>query len=454
MRGGVIRLEHPRLAGGLGALGVGLVLLACVPVVPPLERLDRWVFGKLAGGERTVEGRGTLAEPRKLEETMVPKASEPPVLLTLEEDPEQWFESMPPPPADLAVVFSRLHGAGVRHLGVGYPLQWESGDTLAVETMRAMMDRFDALVLGFPLKDGTAGEPVAAPFLRASVAYADIVGEGNDLPVVNAIRGSAPELGGERSLAGFTRLDNEKKEERRVYLLARWGDRVVFSLPVVMEAARRGVEIGDIRVEPGKMLSLGAAGPRIPIDFRGRANLTGAGVEAERTPLNAVIAKTLPEDFGAGGRAGVYLGDGRELGPKEDLAWVDGLAGEVAVIATAPVRKALVPVPRLNGLLEILLVGAVAAAVAWGLRMRGVELRGVAAGVFTLGVALFQLLCTRGIGHAPPLLAMLVLPVVAWLGVEFARWTQRVEVVSAPVADAPKPETPAARKKPKRRKRR
>jgi hypothetical protein len=438
----------------LGALGVGLLLLACVPVVPPMERLDRWLFSKLAGGGRTVEGRGTFSEPRKLEELMLPREPESPVLLALQEDPEQWFEEMPPPPADLAVVFSRLHTAGVKHLGVGYPLQWEAGDTLAVETMRAMMDRFDALALGLPLKDGTAGEPVAAPFLRASVAYEDVIGGGEDLPVVNAIRGTAPELGGEKTLAGFTRLDSEKKEERRVYLLARWGDRVVFSLPVVMEMARRGLGFDEIRIEPGRELRLGAEGPRIAIDFRGRALLPDDAGELEQIPLNAVIARTLPDGFGENSRSGVYLGDGRELGPKEDLAWSSGLAAEARVISSAPVRKALVPLPRPNGLLEILLVGAVAAVSAWGLRMRMIELRLCGALALTAGAWVLLLGWIRGLGFAPPPLAILGLPWVAWAGVEFAKWSQRVQVVSVAVADTPKPEAAPAKKKPKRKKRR
>ncbi|MCU0796493.1 MAG: hypothetical protein MUF31_11210, partial [Akkermansiaceae bacterium] len=60
----------------------------------------------------------------------------------------------------------------------------------------------------------------------------------------------------------------------------------------------------------------------------------------------------------------------------------------------------------------------------------------------------------RGLGFAPPPLAILGLPWVAWAGVEFAKWSQRVQVVSVAVADTPKPEAAPAKKKPKRKKRR
>ena len=439
----------------VGALGAGLLLLACVPVVPPLERLDRVLFAKLAGGDRAVEGRGTFAEPRMLEETIEPAAPAVPVVLTLEEDPEQWFEEMPPPPSDVAVVLSRLHAAGVRHLGIGYPLQWDSGDTLAVETMRAMMDRFDGLALGFPLKDGTAGQPVAAPFLRASVASDEVLGRGDDLPVVNGIRGAAPELGGERTLAGFTRLVNEKEEERRAYLLARWGDRVVFSLPLVVEILRRGIGFDEVRIEPGREIRLGEAGPRIAIDFRGRAVPPEELPELGRIPLSAVIARTLPEDFPPAGRP-VFVADGRELGPKEDLAWLEGLGGEAGLIARAPVRMALLPVPRPNGLLEILAVIVVAGFSAWVMRMRHAEWRALTALACTALVLGLLVGLIRGPSLSPPPLALAVVPAVAWIVVEFARWTLRVEIMTAPVAGTSPAvaEVAAPRKKARKKRRR
>ena len=430
----VIRIEHPRLAGTVAALGAGLLLLAMTPVVPVLEKLDRLVFEKLAGGAPEVEGRGTLEDPRKIAQYGPAPEAAPPTLMTLEEDPEGWFEAMPPPPSDMAVVLVRLHDAGVKHLGLGYPLQWEEPDVLAVQAMRGVMDRFDSLVLGFPVKDGTAGEPVAAPFLRASVDEAAVAGDVTELPVVNAIRGVAPELGGEKSLAGFTRLVSEKEETGRTYLLARWGDRVIFSLPLALEITRRGLAFEDVGIEVGKVIRLGDSGPRIPIDFRGRARLPEDSPGAEKIPLRAMIEGTLPEDFASKDRP-VFIGDARLLGPKEDVAWTTSLAATDAVIRSAPVRISLKAVPRLDGILELVLLIFTAGGCGWVLGSGLLEIRVATSLVVAVVLATAALVAIRFGGVTLPLLALLSQPFAALLAGELGRLSTRVGVVDSAAAE-------------------
>ncbi|GAA5484494.1 hypothetical protein [Haloferula sargassicola] len=451
----MIRIEHPRFAGAVAALGVGLLLLAITTAVPPLEKADRAMFSWLTGGHPEVEGRGTLEDPRKIATYAAAPAPEPMAELTLEEDPEGWFESMPPPPSDIAVVLARLNEAGLEQMGIGYPLQWDEPDTLAIQAMRGVMDRFPGLVLGFPLKDSTAGDPVAAPFLRASIDDDEVAGDVTELPVVNAIRGVAPELGGRRTLAGFTRLESEKDESGRAYLLARWGDRVVFSLPLALEIARLGIGFGDVEIEVGNVIRLGPTGPRIPIDFRGRARLPEDEATAERVPLKAVIEKSLPEDFAQRPRP-VVIGDGRLLGPKEDVAWTAQVPAVDALIRSAPVRASLREVPRLNGLLELALLIANALLCGWLFKAKLLELRAVIAVATTLVIAAIAAVSIRVWQVTPPLLAVVSQPLAAWLAVEYGRVSTRVGVVRSDQQPEPesKPDAKKSGGKKRRKKRR
>ena len=449
----MFRIAHPRLAAVAVSLGTGLALLAVTPRIARLEGLDRTLFGFLSGKGRAVLGTGSVDDPRRVEEFESAASIPPAELLLLEEDAAGYFEDMPPPPADVAVVLARLHERGARGFGYGYPLQWEQADTLAVEAMRRVMDRFDAAVIGLPLKDSTAGDPVAAPFLRASVGTADLAGDASEIPVVNTIRGVAPELGGDRSLAGFTRLETEKPEQGRAYLLARWGDRVVFSLPLVLEAARRGVPVEEFRVVVGEEIRMGADGPRIPIDFRGRVDLPDDPPEPLRVAATAVISEELPEGF-ATGAGPLFVADGRLLGPKEDVAWGDRLPRVDAAVRRAPRRVGVRPVPRPDPVAELLALVGLALLAGFALGARLFELRVATAAAVTAGVGLLLMLLVRAAGVAPVPLAFLAVPVVGLVVGEIGRFTQRIEVVTVREAEGgPAAEAPSEGKKGRGRRR-
>lgn len=448
--GGVIRIPNPRLAAATVSLGVGLVLLAVTPSVPRLEKIDRTLFGRLAGKGNAVLGSGSVEDPRRTETLAAPAEIEPAGVLLLDEDPGGFFEKVPPPPADVAVVLARLQARGLPAFGFGYPLQWDDADTLAVEAMRRVMDRFDGAVLGFPLKDSTAGDPVAAPFQLASVSYGSVAGDATDLPVVNAIRGVAPELGGNTTRAGFTRLESEKEDAERAYLLARWGDRVVFALPVVVEVARLGLTMDQVRVEVGTEIRLGQDGPRIPIDFRGRADLPKAFPELRRVPATTVISDQLPEGF-ATGKEPLYFGDGRLLAPKADREWVEQLAPVDAAVRGAPQRTGVDPVPRPQPLVELVALVVLALVSGRLLSARHLELRTLCAVGLTALVALGLGAVIRTAGVAPVPLAFGVVPGVAWLTGEISRWSNRVEIVTV---REPEPDQPVAKKEAARKSRR
>ena len=314
-------MGHPRWIGAAVAFAVAAGIALLSPRVERLERMDRMLHERLAGVDGRLVGDGTPGSPRMIERRETPASVVPPRVLFLDDDPHGYFERMPPPPTDLMVVLARLEKGGLGSIGFGYPLQWEMPDTLAVEAMRGAMDRYDRAVIGYVVKDSTAPVPVPPPLLRASMPYAAVEGDATKLPVVNGVVGLAPEFGGERSWGGFTRIETEGEEEGRAYLLARWSDRVIFSVPLALEIARRGLSPeSDVRVRMGGEIALGAEGPRIPIDFRARVDLPEDEPERTAVPATAVIAGEVPDDF-LSADAPLLLTDERLLGDKANRRW-------------------------------------------------------------------------------------------------------------------------------------
>lgn len=457
---GVTAERKTRLATFLAtlmALAVGLgVFLALGLRVEWVQRLDLGLFGLLSGYPGEVAGTGRGDDPRMIE-AFGPVASVDPLqVLFLDDEEEGFFEQMPPPPADVMVLLARLQERGAGTVGVGYPLQWDEPDTLAVDAMRRVMDRTGGLVLGYRLKDSTAPAPVAAPFQRASMAYSAVVGDGTKLPVVNGVRGIAPEFGGDRSLAGFTAIETEEPDAEREYLLARWSDRVVFALPLALEVARRGLSFDDVRIHMGQFIRLGDDGPRIPIDFRGRVDLPAEAPEREARKATEVIAGTLPEDFAREGDV-LFLTDERFLGGKADREWARRLGKVDAAIRTAPVRVESWQMKFLDGRLVGGLIALFALLIGATMSQHQLSRGLVVACFWAIGLAMVLAVLIRFGNVAPPPLALLLMPFGALVATLWLTAREKVEVVDSSQREEAKTATvPKEResKQPKKKRRR
>lgn len=425
------------------------------PRVEWMEEMDRGLLAALSGEEGRIVGEGTADSPRAVERLERPASVPPPRVLFLDEDADGYFEGTPPPPADLMVVLARLHEAGLGSVGFGYPLQWEQPDTLALEAMRQTMDRYDRAVIGYVVKDSTAPVPVPPPFLRASMPYGEVDGDRTKLPVVNGVVGLAPEFGGERSWAGFTRIETEGAEERRAYLLARWSDRVIFSVPLALEIARLGLSPDtDVSVRMGHEIALGPRGPRIPIDFRGRVDLPDAAPGRLATPATVVISEEFPEGF-LSGEGPAFFTDERLLGDKANRLWAQRLPQLDAAVRGAPNLTGRTAIPYWPVAAAVIFGLVLAVAGAWlagpgRLRRRMmVVLAFGGAVVFLLGAML-----RGGIG-APMPLAILSVPAVLFVAVLILDAVPTVEVVrAAGKPAATKPAQASGKKKRSRRRKR
>lgn len=401
-------------------LGAGLFALGATPLVAPLRAIERQLVKALALSvdpvDTLLDGDGSAEKPWTRRKASPAPAPPPPRLLNIDDDPEGYFSKSPLAPVDHAVIFSSLHEAGHRVIGIGHLMAWEDGEPLAMEALRKQIDRFDAAVLALPLARGAVPEPVAAPFLRWSIPTKDAQGPVSSLPQVNRIAVANAEQGGARSLAGFSILENEADPGDAVQaLLARWDDRIVFSFPLAVEIAAEGLTPADVIVHVGKEIRIGKAGPVIPVDEFGRGKVP-AGVEAIEAPAKRIVSE------GAEGPKSKPLltRDIRESQSEADRLWSDRLAGRVQALRSAPRYEPSVTLPRPEPILELLMVSLLVLAATLAAGVKGLPWRIVTSlAVAGFGAELLYLFASRQNAWLPPL-AMLGPGLIA-LGLSFQK---------------------------------
>ena len=242
----------------------------------PGTDLDRTAFAAVASGFANpplfVSGQGTHAAPwtlRVFSSESKTDGRQAPVIVSLGDDLEGFFQSSPPAPVDLAVVFTNFQRLGAKKAATAAVLAWETPDPIGLAALEKSLDRFESLVMAAPLSRGAVASPMPPAFRRASIPLAAIHGESSVLPVVNRVPLPGVILGGETTVAGFSVLESESPA-RFFPLMARWEDRVVFAFPLLTVLQRLNLPPDGVEVRLGEYLKLGPAGPIVPIDEFGR----------------------------------------------------------------------------------------------------------------------------------------------------------------------------------------
>lgn len=236
-------------------------------------------------------GNGSHTDPwalRTLSPYTLPATGNAPLVISLGDDPENYFQESPPAPIDLAVVLSNIQRLGAKKAASAAVLAWTDPDPISLAALENTLDRFEAVVTATPLSRGAVPSSIPPQFRRASIPLEDVRGDATGLPVVNRIPIPGVILGGEKALAGFTTLDSEEPGEK-IPLVARWDDRAVFAFPVMAVLLRHDLPIGGVEVRPGSHLKLGENGPVIPIDRFGRLSAPLKEVE----PFEVISAELL-----------------------------------------------------------------------------------------------------------------------------------------------------------------
>ena len=240
----------------------------------PTSGIDRQAFLAFAklnhGPNVNISGDGSRRIPWQLQwNTDHANANNKPVIVTLNDDPDGFFQSFPHAPVDIAVIFNNMQRLGARRAAYAPLLAWENPDAIGLTALETQMNTFESIVIAVPLTRGAVMETMPAAFRRASLPIEDIKGNIDALPVVN--RASIPNIiyGNDNTLAGFQILDSEPAIEATP-LLARWDYRVVFAFPLLAAMQQLQLNPEDVIIQVGKSIRLGNQGPTIAIDEFGR----------------------------------------------------------------------------------------------------------------------------------------------------------------------------------------
>lgn len=261
-----------RLIVLLGAAAAGF---ACWKTLPG-KSLDKAAFTSIAGGFANppyfISGHGSHADPWKLRTFSAdhkPDTRQAPVIVSLGDDVDGFFQTSPPSPVDLAVILTNFQRLGARKAATAGVLAWEKPDVIGLTALEKAIGKFDSLVMAAPLSRGPVAETMPPAFRNASVSIDAVLGDTSSLPVVNRIPLPGVILGKEKTLAGFQTLESETASDAPP-LMARWEDRVVFAFPLLTVMQRLDLTVEQLEIRPGKFLRLGPDGPTVPIDRYGR----------------------------------------------------------------------------------------------------------------------------------------------------------------------------------------
>ena len=249
--------------------------LACWILLPGTA-IDRAAFSTVSRGFANppffISGGGSHTNPwnlRTFASTGRGDARQAPVIVSLGDDPDGFFQSSPPSPIDLAVIFTNFQRLGAKKAASATVLAWDSPDPIGLAALDKAISQFVSLVMAAPLSRGAVPEPMPPAFRKASIPVAKIHGNPAFLPVVNRVPLPGIILGYANTLAGFQTLESEPTTGFPP-LLARWDDRVVLAFPLLVALQRLDLTAEQLEVRLGEYLRLGPTGPILPIDRYGR----------------------------------------------------------------------------------------------------------------------------------------------------------------------------------------
>ncbi|MGL5016549.1 MAG: hypothetical protein ACRDBP_00325, partial [Luteolibacter sp.] len=307
----------------------------------PGTRLDHMAFATVARGSANgplfISGAGSVPEPWKLQTFSAnkkPDQRQAPVIVSLGDDLEGFFQSSPPAPIDLAVIFSNFQRLGAEKAATAAVFAWEKPDPVGLAAFEKSLAGFDSLVMAVPLSRGVVAAQMPPSLRRASIPTSRIQGDPSTLPLVNRLPIPGIILGGEPTIAGFSVLESEPSL-RLLPLLARWEDRIVFSFPLLTVLQRLDLPLDGIEVRLGEFLKLGPSGPIIPIDGSGRLAMPVKSLAAYAEISAAALIDGGDDLFPKQAPDPVILRDDQSAAEPATRAFSKSLSATVAFIASS-----------------------------------------------------------------------------------------------------------------------
>lgn len=397
--------------------------------IVPGSKLDRMMFRWMAevvhDRPMWVDGFGDRDAPWSLRAATMEDmdlVDYAPTVVWVGDDPEGVFQSSPPSPVDYAVMFSNMRRIGVQHAACAVVLAWEEPDVIGLMALEKAMGEFDSMVVSSPVTRGAVAETMPQAYRRASLPVSAVSGDVKQIPMINRIPVPDVVLGAEKTWAGFSVVESEP-DGGYPFVCARWDDRVVLSFALCVVVRRLGVPMDAVKIRLGESVSIGRSGPIFPIDESGRMRVApkemAAAMERPAEGLIDAWDGWLP----LYGVEPVILADRRGLADEEVKRFSSHLAGTVAAITGEAGLTAPKTYARLHGLVEWMLVEAVAlglAALFWLARSEA----SVALAIFLTVVSGLQFLAFAHGGLWVPGASLLV-PVLVTVA---AMWWPRLKL--------------------------
>lgn len=329
----------------------------------PGTSVDRVLFSTVASGSSNgalfISGEGSHPDPWKLRAfSAVMKADhrEAPVIVSLGDDLQGFFQTSPPAPIDLAVILTNFQRLGAKKAATAAVFAWEKPDPIGLAAFEKSLAGFESLVMAVPLSRGVVPTPMPPALRRTSIPAEKVHGDVSKLPVVNRIPIPGVILGaGDTVIAGFSVLEPEPSA-RLVPLLARWEDRLVFSFPLLTVLQRLDLPLAGVEVRLGEYLKLGPAGPLVPVDAFGRLAMSLKPISGYAELSAEALIDGGDELFPKQAPDPVILRDDQTAAEPATREFSRNLSATIALIAANGGLTDAVEYPRLSESWEIALL--------------------------------------------------------------------------------------------------
>lgn len=309
-----------------------------------------------------IGGSGTHEAPYQLKTYSQQKteiADQTPTEILITDDPDQIFQSSPPSPIDFAVILKNLQRMDRQSIAIAMPLFWNDPDTIATVALERQLEAFPSIITSSPLSRSPKDSLIPPAFQRASIPLSAIRGNSSLLPAVNHIPVPDIILGRHKALAGFSILESEPLQEAP-RLMARWGDRVVFSFQLLAALEHLKISPDELDIVLGESIKLGTRNHRIPIDEFGRLRLKHPlDQRFETTSLTAESLINAPDDALSGIHFNpIVIRDQQPTIDERSARFSNQLARHIAIIASPGGPSTTQVFTRLQKGVELLLLSA------------------------------------------------------------------------------------------------
>lgn len=284
------------------------------------------------------------------------------------DDPDRIFEHSPPSALDYAVILESLRNRGYDDVILTTRMTWDKHPGLEAEGLGSRLALFARSAIPLPVTRAATDQTPPAPLQRALIPLSQVSGNHLLIPMVNQVPLPTHTDGGPHTLAGFSLIESAPASKGNIPLLAHWkGHGLIPSIDLLAVMTAHKVSPGELGIDCGKHIRLGAHGPVIPIDDYGQTPAPqAAAAGALELPPPLAADELITADAGHGSQEHIALihATGKKTMATNTLP-AGRLQGLLALAQSYPVPEKLVHIRRLPIWASIILIVDIALLSCW-----------------------------------------------------------------------------------------